>query len=76
MIAARTRIETRDEHESRGIRHAAGRPAHGDAAILERLAEHFQDAARKLRQLIEEQHAVMRERDLAGPRRRAACKTP
>ena len=40
-----------------------------DAPVLERLAERLEDVPRELRQLVEEQHAVIRERDLA----RATC---
>src|SRR5204863_10015716 len=39
-----------------------------DAALLERLAQHLKDAPVELRHLVEEQHTVMRETDLAGPR--------
>ena len=40
---------------------------------LERLAQHFEHAAVPFGQLVEEQHAVMRERNLAGPRVAAAA---
>ncbi len=41
-------------------------------AVLERLAESFQDRAWKLGQLVEQQNAAMRERDLAGAWPRSA----
>jgi len=44
-----------------------------DAAGLERLAQHLEHPAIELRQLIEEQHAVMRQRNLAGARIAAAA---
>ena len=44
-----------------------------DAAGLEGFAQHFEHVAVELGQLVEEQHAVMRERDLSGPRHRAAA---
>ena len=43
------------------------------AARLQRLAQHFEYAAVKLGQLVEEQHTVMRERNLAGARHCAAA---
>ena len=43
------------------------------AAGLERLAQRFQRRALELRQLVEEQHAEMRERDLARPGAHAAA---
>ncbi|MHC2672044.1 hypothetical protein ACVI1J_004207 [Bradyrhizobium diazoefficiens] len=39
---------------------------HRDLAVLQRLAQRIQHARIELRQLVEEQHALMRERDLAG----------
>ena len=44
-----------------------------DVAGLQRLAQRFERGAREFRQLVEEQHAVVRQRDLARPRRRAAA---
>ena len=43
------------------------------SAVLERLTQDLERRLRELRQLVEEQHAVMRERDLAGPRHAAAA---
>ena len=39
-----------------------------DAAVLERLAQ-LSNAPRRFRQLVQEQNAVMRQGNLAGPRR-------
>ena len=44
-----------------------------DAPVLQRLAQHLEHPAIELRHLVEEQHAVVRERDLAGARNRAAA---
>jgi hypothetical protein len=41
-------------------------------AALQRLAQCFQRGARKFRQLVEEENAVVRQRDLSRPRRRSA----
>ena len=45
----------------------------GDPPLLERLAQRLERVAPELRQLVEEEHAVVRERDLAGPDRVAAA---
>ena len=42
-------------------------------AVFQRLAQHFQRAAIELGQLVEKQHAVVRQADLAGRGRRAAA---
>jgi len=43
-----------------------------DVAGFQWLAQHFQNVAVELRQFVEEQHAVVRQRDFAGPRLGAA----
>ena len=73
LIAARTGIHRRDQAERRGEGHAAGRARDPNAPLFERLPEHLDRAARELRQLVEEEHAVVRQRDLAGPRHAAAA---
>ena len=45
----------------------------GDDAVFERLAEDFEDVAGELGQLVEEEQAVVGERDLAGARDHAAA---
>ena len=45
----------------------------GDDAVLEGLSERLEDGARELRQLVEEEHTVMREGDLAGTGIRASA---
>ena len=72
-VAARTRIHRRDELELRRKLRLARRARDRDAARFERLAQHLEHVAVELRQLVEEQHAVMRERDLARPRIAAAA---
>ena len=42
-------------------------------AVFERLAEHFEDGARKFRELVQKEDASMRERHFAGARYRAAA---
>src|SRR5208283_5955792 len=55
-----------------------GPPGTGDhyLAVLERLAEPIQQTPGKLEQLIEEQHAVVGETDLAGARHPTAAEQP
>ena len=71
--SARTRIHRRDEHEASGKHRGARCAGDRDATFLERLPQHLEDPAIELRHLVEEQHAVVRERDLAGPRNRTAA---
>lgn len=40
--------------------------ADGDPAVLQRLAQHLERIAGKLGQLVQKQHAVVRQTDLAG----------
>ena len=73
MIAARTRIHRGDEDEAGGEDDRAQRARHGDAPFFDRLTQRLEHAAIELRHFVEKQHAVMREADLAGPRRAAAA---
>ena len=67
LVPARTRVHRRHEQEVGGERHAAGRARDVDDAVLERLAQDVERAALEFRHLVEQQHAVMRQADLAGP---------
>ena len=71
--AAAAGIYRRDQHEARRIRDAMIGARDRDFAGLERLAQRIQNLRREFRQLIEKQHAVMRERDFARPRAQAAA---
>ena len=46
---------------------------HADGALLERLAQRLEVAARELADLVEEEHAAVREADLTGPGQPAAA---
>ncbi len=48
-------------------------PRDGDDAVLERLAQRLEHRARELGQLVEQEHAAVRERHLARARARAAA---
>ena len=61
-----------DELEARREDRMATGAGDRDDAVLERLPERLEDGARELGQLVEQQHAAVRERDLSRPRRRAA----
>ena len=63
--AARARVRGGDEHEPRRERHHPLPADDRDVAVLERLAQRLQARAHELRQLVEEQHAVVGERRLA-----------
>ena len=47
--------------------------ADGDPAVLQRLAQHLERIAGKLGQLVQKQHAVVRQTDLAGAGDRPAA---
>src|SRR5436305_943742 len=49
------------------------RTGDGDEAVLHWLAERLQHGAREFEQLVEKQDTVMRQTDLAGPRRRTSA---
>ena len=68
-LAARTRVHRGDQLEARREIGAPRRARDRDAAGLERLAQRFEAGSLPLGQLVQEQHAVVRERDLARPRR-------
>ena len=72
-VAARTRVHRRHQHEAGGERRRVQGARDGDVALLQRLAQHLQTAAMELRQLVEEENAVMGQRDLARRRRTAAA---
>ena len=50
------------------MRRFARRARYVTRPFLERLPKHFEHVPAELRHLVEKQHAVMREADLAGPR--------
>ena len=75
-VAARAWIGRRHEHEPGGKR-ARPLAAHDRrATVLERLAQSLQGGARELRQLVEEQDAVVGQARLARHRPRAAADQP
>ena len=71
--AALAGVHGAHEHEAARIRHGAGRARDGDAAVLERLAHRLEHGGRKLRQLIEKEHAVVGKAHLTRLQRAAAA---
>ncbi len=71
--AALAGVHGAHEHEAARVRHGAGRARDGDAAVLERLAHRLEHGGRKLRQLVEKEHAVIRQAHLARLQRAAAA---
>ena len=72
-MAAAARVHRRDQLDPRREGHVGVGAGDADAPGLERLAERIEHRALKFRQLIEEQHAKMREADLAGADAQAAA---
>ena len=70
---ARARVRGRDEHEAGRERHHLLAAHDRHVAVLERLAQRLQRRPRELRQLVEEQDAVVGERRLARRRMGAAA---
>ena len=72
-VPARARIHRGDQHEPRGKGAGARGTRNRDGAVLHRLAQDLQRPSRELRQLVQEQHSVMREADLTRPGLRSAA---
>ena len=68
-----TRIHGRSQHEARreGQRHRS--PGDTDRTVLERLPHDFKNIARKLGKFVEEEHAIVGERDFPRTRNHAAA---
>ncbi len=65
--AAAARVHRRHQHEARRIGDAVVGARDRDLAGLQRLAQRVERLRLELRKFVEEQHAVMGERNLAGP---------
>ena len=70
---ARAEVHRRDELEARREDHPARHPRNADVAVLERLPQRLERGALELGQLVEKEHAAVREARLAGPRHAAAA---
>jgi hypothetical protein len=69
--SARTRVGRSDEGEPRGELHGTDRTRDDDPAVLERLTQSFDGVTTELGELVEEEHAVVGEADLARTHIRA-----
>ena len=67
--AARAEVHRRDQLEARRETTHGHHPGDDHHAVLERLAQRLEHRPGELGQLVEEEHAVVREAGLAGPRR-------
>ena len=76
MMSARAGVHRAGEHETRGVAHGEPCAAEPDRTLLDRLPERLERGPPELRQLVEEEDAVVRERGLAGPWDRAAADQP
>ncbi len=74
--AARTGIHRRCQHEARWIREAHCGARDRYDAVLHRLAQHLEHVLAELGQLVQKQHAAVREADFARPRIRPAPDQP
>jgi len=72
-VAARTGIHGGGKHEARRKRDGRGGARDGDGTVFERLAHDFEYVALKFGELIEEENAVMTERNFARARNGAAA---
>ena len=71
--AALAGIHGAHQLELGGEPQGAACPCHGDDAVLQGLTESLQHVPVKFRQLVQKQHAVVGQRDLAGPHQRPAA---
>ena len=70
---AGTRVHRADQHEPRGEDGRSRRPGDADRPFFDGLAKHFEHVTAELGHLVEEEHSVVREADLAGTRVLAAA---
>jgi len=66
IVPARTRIHSCNQHESRWIAERAAGSRQDDMAVFKRLPEAIQNWPPELGRLIQEEDAVMSQRDLSG----------
>lgn len=71
--AAGTHVHAGKELEPSRKDRPPSHSGHGDLAVLERLAQRLEHRSLELWQLVEEEHAAMRERGLTRPRARATA---
>src|SRR5690606_26214419 len=72
VVTARARVHRRDQEEARGERYRAAGARDRERTGLQRLTHRLECVRGELRELVQEQHAAVRERDLTGTDLRAA----
>ena len=72
-VAAGAGIHGRGQHEARRKAERHGGAGDGDGVVFQRLAHDFEHVARELGQLVEEEQAVVGQRDFAGAGNDAAA---
>jgi hypothetical protein len=72
-VTAAAGVHRRNQHETCRISDAVVGAGDRDLAVLKRLAQRIQHARIELRQFVEEQHALVGERNLARPGAKAAA---
>lgn len=73
---ARTGVHCRDEHEPGGIGEGHGGAGYGYAALFHGLPEQVDDVSAEFGEFVEEEHAVVGQAHLAGPRYVASAYEP
>jgi hypothetical protein len=68
VVPARARVHRRHNQRTRGKPSPSAGARDANAAVLERLTEGLQHRARKLRELIQEEHPVVGQADLTRAR--------
>ena len=76
VITARAGIHSRDEHEPGRISDSGRSAGYRNLVVLHGLPQHFEDILFEFGQFIQEEDAVMRERNLAGFRNRPPTNQP
>src|SRR5262249_6375641 len=76
QVAARAAVRRADQERTRREPRAAARSRDAHATVFERLPQRFEDVATELGELVQKQHAVVRQTELAGSRDLAASDEP
>ena len=74
IIPALAGVHGGNQHKTAGVGGGAVYPAHGDAPVLDWLAQHLQRFAAELWQLVQKQYTVVGQADLAGAGHCAAAR--
>ena len=67
-VPTRARVHGADERDPGRVAQSGRHPRDGDVTVFQRLPQDFEGPAPELRELVEKEHAQVRQRHLAGPR--------